>query len=150
MNKLDCKEFRERIFIYPEIDYDFYIHLTKCPSCKDYFEEWMKIEETLRNPILEKEIDLEWESISKNIERRINWEKYQKIFLISILSLIGVLFSFLIFVFIFRFLNISLILWGISLILKRISNLLSYFAIFLILFLAIKNELDIKSTKKWR
>ncbi|MCX7942620.1 MAG: hypothetical protein N2516_05950 [Dictyoglomaceae bacterium] len=150
MNELDCKDFKEKMFLYPEVDKEFYKHFEACAPCKNSFEEWIKIEEMLKSPMLKREIELEWKIISKNIERRINLERYKKVIFIGVLTLIGILTSFIFFIFLFRYLNLSLILWGISIILKRIFNLLSYFTILWILLLAVKDERDMIRTEPWK
>ncbi len=149
MNRLDCKDFKEKIFLYPEIDENFFRHLEECSSCRKIFEDWIRMEEMLKIPVLEKEINQEWRIISKDIEKRINLEKYKRILLIFILIFFGALLTFIFFIFLFRYLNISLILWAVSLIIKEVFNLFSYFAILGIIFLAVKNELNFNKGK-WK
>lgn len=149
MNRLECKDFKEKIFLYPEVDENFYRHLEECSSCRKIFEDWISIEEMLKIPVLEKEISQEWRIISKDIEKRINLENYKRILLVFILTFWGTLLTFIFFIFLFRYLNITLILWAVSLIIKEVFNLFSYFAIFGIIFLAVKNELDF-NRGKWK
>lgn len=149
MNRLECKDFKEKIFLYPEVDENFYRHLEECSSCRKIFEDWISIEEMLKIPVLEKEISQEWRIISKDIEKRINLENYKRILLIFILTFLGTLLTFIFFIFLFRYLNITLILWAVSLIIKEVFNLFSYFAILGIIFLAVKNELDF-NRGKWK
>ncbi len=144
MNRLDCKDFKEKIFLYPDIDESLYKHLEECPSCRKVFEDWIKIEEILKIPVLEKEINQEWKIISKDIEKRINLERYKGILLILILTFTGTLSTFIFYRFLFTSLNIPLILWAFGIIIKRISNLFYPFFILGIIFLAVKNELDFK------
>lgn len=142
MSRLNCKDFREKLFLYPEVDEEFYNHLSTCPLCKEEFENWIKIEERFRVPVFQEEIDLEWIKISKEIDRKITLERYKRAMFIVILTFIGSFLSLISFIFISHILNLPLILWGISILFKEVSKFLSSIAIMGIIFLAMKNEFD--------
>jgi hypothetical protein len=142
MINVDCKEFREKLFLYPEVDDDFYNHLKTCSYCREEFYNLLRIEEKMKIPILQEEIDFEWERIQKNIYRKITFEKLKYIIFISILTFLGSFLSYIFFIFIYFKLNLYLIFHGISIILKEISYSFLPIVITCIVLIAVKNELS--------
>lgn len=41
---MNCEEFREKMFLYPEVAEDFFLHLQSCEECKKEFDKFLQIE----------------------------------------------------------------------------------------------------------
>lgn len=91
---MSCKDFREKMFLYPEVDEDFYLHLRECDECKKEFEEFLKIEERLKKKIFEEEISREWGRVYSRVYNRLKYENVKrKVLIFLLLFLEIVLFS---------------------------------------------------------
>jgi hypothetical protein len=137
---MNCEEFREKMFLYPEVDEDFFLHLQSCEECKKEFDKFLQIEKIIKDKIYEEEIRKEWERISFDIFKRLRLEvikrKILTIFLIFLELIFSFLFIFVVYIFLkvfsFDFSFISLVFKGF---LALISQLNSYlFLLTLILF----------------
>ncbi len=91
---MNCKDFREKMFLYSEVDEDFYLHLRECDDCRREFEEFLKVEERLEKKIFEEEINREWVRVYRSVYNRLGYENIKrKAFIFLLLFLEIVLFS---------------------------------------------------------
>jgi hypothetical protein len=137
---MNCEEFREKMFLYPEVDEDFFLHLQSCEECKKEFDKFLQIEKIIKDKIYEEEIRKEWERISFDIFKRLRLEVIKRKILTIFLIFLELIFSFLFIFVVYRFLKVfSFDFSFISLVFKGflalISQLNSYlFLLTLILF----------------
>jgi hypothetical protein len=137
---MNCEEFREKMFLYPEVDEDFFLHLQSCEECKKEFDKFLQIEKIIKDKIYKEEIRKEWERISYDILKRLRLELIKRKILTIFLIFLELIFSFLFIFVVYRFLKVfSFDFSFISLVFKGflalISQLNSYlFLLTLILF----------------
>jgi hypothetical protein len=137
---MNCEEFREKMFLYPEVDEDFFLHLQSCEECKKEFDKFLQIEKIIKDKIYKEEIRKEWERISYDILKRLRLEVIKRKILTIFLIFLELIFSFLFIFVVYRFLKVfSFDFSFISLVFKGflalISQLNSYlFLLTLILF----------------
>jgi hypothetical protein len=137
---MNCEEFREKMFLYPEVDEDFFLHLQSCEECKKEFDKFLQIEKIIKDKIYKEEIRKEWERISYDIFKRLRLEVIKRKILTIFLIFLELIFSFLFIFVVYRFLKVfSFDFSFISLVFKGflalISQLNSYlFLLTLILF----------------
>jgi len=137
---MNCEEFREKMFLYPEVDEDFFLHLQSCEECKKEFDKFLQIEKIIKDKIYKEEIRKEWERISFDILKRLRLELIKRKILTIFLIFLELIFSFLFIFVVYRFLKVfSFDFSFISLVFKGflalISQLNSYlFLLTLILF----------------
>jgi len=137
---MNCEEFREKMFLYPEVDEDFFLHLQSCEECKKEFDKFLQIEKIIKDKIYKEEIRKEWERISYDILKRLRLEVIKRKILTIFLIFLELIFFFLFIFVVYRFLKVfSFDFSFISLVFKGflalISQLNSYlFLLTLILF----------------
>jgi hypothetical protein len=137
---MNFEEFREKMFLYPEVDEDFFLHLQSCEECKKEFDKFLQIEKIIKDKIYKEEIRKEWERISFDIFKRLRLELIKRKILTIFLIFLELIFSFLFIFVVYRFLKVfSFDFSFISLVFKGclalISQLNSYlFLLTLILF----------------
>ncbi len=137
---MNCEEFREKMFLYPEVDEDFFLHLQSCEECKKEFDKFLQMEKIIKDKIYKEEIRKEWERISYDILKRLRLEVIKRKILTIFLIFLELIFSFLFIFVVYRFLKVfSFDFSFISLVFKGflalISQLNSYlFLLTLILF----------------
>jgi len=128
------------MFLYPEVDEDFFLHLQSCEECKKEFDKFLQMEKIIKDKIYKEEIRKEWERISYDILKRLRLEVIKRKILTIFLIFLELIFSFLFIFVVYRFLKVfSFDFSFISLVFKGflalISQLNSYlFLLTLILF----------------
>ncbi|ACK41407.1 MULTISPECIES: hypothetical protein [Dictyoglomus] len=99
---MNCKEFREKMFLHEEIGEDFFLHLEECNECRREFEDFLRIEEKLKERVFEEESGKEWSRVYKSVYNRLMYEKIKRrVFIFLLVSLEIILLS-LIFFFVYR------------------------------------------------
>lgn len=140
---MNCEEFKEKLFLYPEVDDDFFLHLSECERCKREFEFFLGVEERLKEDPLEEEISEEWYSVYKEVYKNLRFESVKRKVIIFVLGLLEVLF-FIVFIIAlilgYRVMRVFLSDWSLLVLtLKSVIQILSslnfYLFVFLLLFL---------------
>lgn len=123
---MNCEEFREKMFLYPEVDEDFFLHLQSCEECKKEFDKFLQIEKIIKDKIYKEEIRKEWERISFDILKRLRLEVIKRKILTIFLIFLELIFSFLFIFVVYRFLKVfSFDFSFISLVFKGFLDLIS-------------------------
>jgi hypothetical protein len=131
---MNCEEFREKMFLYPEVDEDFFLHLQSCEECKKEFDKFLQIEKIIKDKIYEEEIRKEWERISFDIFKRLRLEVIKRKILTIFLIFLELIFSFLFIFVVYRFLKVfSFDFSFISLVFKGFLALISQLNFYLFL-----------------
>jgi hypothetical protein len=131
---MNCEEFREKMFLYPEVDEDFFLHLQSCEECKKEFDKFLQIEKIIKDKIYKEEIRKEWERISFDILKRLRLELIKRKILIIFLIFLELIFSFLFIFVVYRFLKVfSFDFSFISLVFKGFLALISQLNYYLFL-----------------
>jgi len=131
---MNCEEFREKMFLYPEVDEDFFLHLQSCEECKKEFDKFLQIEKIIKDKICKEEIRKEWERISFDILKRLRLELIKRKILIIFLIFLELIFSFLFIFVVYRFLKVfSFDFSFISLVFKGFLALISQLNYYLFL-----------------
>lgn len=140
---MDCKEFKEKLFLYPEVENDFFLHLNECEECKKEFEFFLSIEENLKEDDLKEKISEEWFRIYKEVDRKLKFEALKRKIAIFVLGLLEVVLSILFMIALvlgYRVLRIflsdfSLLVLTLKSVLQILSSLNFYLFVFLLVFL---------------
>ncbi len=147
---MECKDFLEKVCLYPEVEEDFYQHLKVCSVCYKRWEEWLNIESFLLKPYLPVEIKKGWQRVSTLVYERIQQESRRKTALVVVLSLTGSILStyFIIYLLGMTFINnqekvaLPLIFHGLKTIWTQISYPFHVGGVILLVILSIYSELN--------
>ncbi|HOP95177.1 MAG TPA: hypothetical protein PL130_05365 [Dictyoglomaceae bacterium] len=145
---MNCKEFREKMFMYPDVEEEFFLHLNECEECKKEFSFYLNnVENKLSEKVLEKEINKEWKDVHGEVLRKLEFEKRKRnILLFGLISLEVILASWLSYIFIkFIFSDFSLFLLTVKGLLEIAFNYSYIIGIILLFILAISLKLNIKN-----
>ncbi len=103
---MNCEEFREKMFLYPDVDGDFFLHLQSCEECKKEFDKFLQVEKIISEKVYEAGIREEWERVSLDILKRLRLEAVKRKILIIFLIFLELIFFFLFIFVIYRFLKV--------------------------------------------
>ncbi|HOJ92895.1 MAG TPA: hypothetical protein PKW23_04500 [Dictyoglomaceae bacterium] len=145
---MNCKEFRDKMFMYPEVEEEFFLHLNECEECKKEFSFYLNnIENRLSEKVLERESHKEWKDLYGEVLRKLESEKRKRnILLFGLISLEVILASWLSYIFIkFIFSDFSLFLLTVKGLLEIAFNYSYIIGIILLFILAISLKLNIKN-----
>uniref|UniRef100_A0A7C3PPP9 Zf-HC2 domain-containing protein n=1 Tax=Dictyoglomus thermophilum TaxID=14 RepID=A0A7C3PPP9_DICTH len=96
---MNCQDFREKMFLYPEVDEEFFTHLRNCDECRREFEEFLEIEKKLKEKVNEEdEIVREWDRVYIKVINTLRYEKIKRQVYIFILLLLEVFIFSLVFI----------------------------------------------------
>ncbi|PMQ01738.1 MAG: hypothetical protein CBR30_04860 [Dictyoglomus sp. NZ13-RE01] len=134
---MDCYDFEEEMLKYPEVSSDFYKHLESCSRCQRLWRDWIAIE----NKISENKFGDEWEIVFPIVLKRLRREQNKRRLIIAILSSIYLLMIFLLLYLIINIPALSLIFYGIILIIQNLYLQLFLISIILTIFVAFYTEI---------
>lgn len=147
---MDCREFLEKRFQYPEIGQDFFEHLKICPNCQKEWEEWRRVENLLSQNYMAKEIEFGWKMVSLQVNEKLQIAFRRKMGLVALLTLGASLIStYTISFFLFRYLineqgkvALPLIFYGLKTLWIQISYPFYILGVILLLLLSMYQELN--------
>lgn len=151
---MNCEEFKEKMFLYPEVESDFFLHLDECEKCKKEFEFFLSIEERLKEDPLKEEISKEWYSVYKEVYKKLRFESVKRKAIIFVLGFLEILFfviSIIVLLLGYRVLRVFLSDWSLLVLtLKSIIQILSSLNLLLFVLLLIFLLYQYSAHKKLR
>lgn len=146
---MNCEEFKEKMFLYPEVEGDFLTHLEECESCKNDFEYFLSIEKRLREDPLRDNIEKEWDEVYREVYSKLRFENIKRKIIILGLILSEVFLYFLVIFGGYKVLRLFLSDWSFLVltlqgVFRILFSLNSYIFLFLLSLLLLHHDLNKK------
>lgn len=146
---MNCEEFKEKMFLYPEVEGDFLLHLEECESCKNDFEYFLSIEKRLREDPLRDNIEKEWDEVYREVYSKLRLENIKRKIIILGLLLSEVFLYFLVIFGGYKVLRLFLSDWSFLVltlqgVFRILFSLNSYIFLFLLSLLLLHHDLNKK------